>query len=95
MGIMIWIRGARLKTLPLAIAPVLIGASLAWRDASERRVAVAVLCGFVALLLQIAANFAIDLLPMDYLDGYADAWACGLPANSYRRGPRLVSWLPV
>ena len=41
---MIWIRGARLKTLPLAIAPVLIGASLAWRDAGERRVAVAVLC---------------------------------------------------
>ena len=37
MGIMIWIRGARLKTLPLAIAPVLIGASLAWRDAGERR----------------------------------------------------------
>lgn len=64
MGITIWIRGARLKTLPLAIAPVLIGASLAWRDAGERRVAVAVLCGFVALLLQIAANFAND-----YSDG--------------------------
>lgn len=61
---MIWIRGARLKTLPLAIAPVLIGASLAWCDADERRVAVAVLCGFVALLLQIAANFAND-----YSDG--------------------------
>ena len=43
MGMTIWIRGARLKTLPLAIAPVLIGASLAWRDAGERRVAVAVL----------------------------------------------------
>lgn len=64
MGMTIWIRGARLKTLPLAIAPVLIGASLAWRDAGERRVAVAVLCGFVALLLQIAANFAND-----YSDG--------------------------
>ena len=64
MGITIWIRGARLKTLPLSIAPVLIGASLAWRDAGERRVAVAVLCGFVALLLQIAANFAND-----YSDG--------------------------
>lgn len=64
MGIMIWIRGARLKTLPLAIAPVLIGASLAWHDAGEHRIAVAVLCGFVALLLQIAANFAND-----YSDG--------------------------
>lgn len=64
MGIMIWIRGARLKTLPLAIAPVLIGASLAWHDAGQRRVVVASLCGFVALLLQIAANFAND-----YSDG--------------------------
>lgn len=61
---MIWIRGARLKTLPLAIAPVLIGASLAWHDAGQRRVVVASLCGFVALLLQIAANFAND-----YSDG--------------------------
>lgn len=64
MRVSTWIRGARLKTLPLSIAPVLIGASMAWRDAVEHRVAVAVLCGFVALLLQIAANFAND-----YSDG--------------------------
>ena len=64
MGMAIWIRGARLKTLPLAVAPVLIGASLAWHDAAGHRVVVAVLCGFVALLLQIAANFAND-----YSDG--------------------------
>ena len=64
MGISTWIRGARLKTLPLAVAPVLIGASLAWHDAAGHRVVVAVLCGFVALLLQIAANFAND-----YSDG--------------------------
>lgn len=64
MGISTWIRGARLKTLPLAVAPVLIGASLAWHDAAGHRVVVAVLCGFVALLLQVAANFAND-----YSDG--------------------------
>lgn len=64
MRVSTWIRGARLKTLPLSIAPVLIGVSMAWRDAGEHRVAVAVLCGFVALLLQIAANFAND-----YSDG--------------------------
>lgn len=64
MRVSTWIRGARLKTLPLSIAPVLIGTSMAWRDAGEHRVAVAVLCGFVALLLQIAANFAND-----YSDG--------------------------
>ena len=64
MRVSTWIRGARLKTLPLSIAPVLIGTSMAWHDAGEHRVAVAVLCGFVALLLQIAANFAND-----YSDG--------------------------
>ena len=85
---MIWIRGARLKTLPLAIAPVLIGASLAWRDAGERRVAVAVLCGFVALLLQIAANFAND-----YSDGIRGTDAGrAIAGEQLSRGPaRLVA----
>ena len=85
---MIWIRGARLKTLPLAIAPVLIGASLAWRDADKRRVAVAVLCGFVALLLQIAANFAND-----YSDGIRGTDAGrAIAGEQLSRGPaRLVA----
>lgn len=88
MGMTIWIRGARLKTLPLAIAPVLIGASLAWRDAGERRVAVTVLCGFVALLLQIAANFAND-----YSDGIRGTDAGRAIADEQvSRGPaRLVA----
>lgn len=88
MGMTIWIRGARLKTLPLAIAPVLIGESLAWRDAGERRVAVAVLCGFVALLLQIAANFAND-----YSDGIRGTDAGRAIADEQlSRGPaRLVA----
>ncbi len=97
-----WIRGARLKTLPLAIAPVIIGAALSWKgvfvcsqdgdmphescpffgsqhDLGEMEygslagacqtsptwfVLVAVLCGCVALFLQVAANFAND-----YSDG--------------------------
>lgn len=85
---MIWIRGARLKTLPLAIAPVLIGASLAWHDAGEHRIAVAVLCGFVALLLQIAANFAND-----YSDGIRGTDAGRAIADEQlSRGPaRLVA----
>ena len=79
---------ARLKTLPLAIAPVLIGASLAWRDAGERRVAVAVLCGSVALLLQIAANFAND-----YSDGIRGTDAGrAIAGEQLSRGPaRLVA----
>ncbi|MBU9111713.1 1,4-dihydroxy-2-naphthoate octaprenyltransferase [Bifidobacterium ruminantium] len=106
MRISTWVRGARLKTLPLAIAPVIIGASLSWRgmfvysqggdllhepcpffggqhDLGEMRlgslvgvcqrsvgwfVLVAVLCGCVALFLQIAANFAND-----YSDGVRGA----------------------
>ena len=97
-----WIRGARLKTLPLAIAPVIIGTALSWKsvfvysqdggiphescpffgsqhDLGEMKygslagacqtspawfVLVAVLCGCVALFLQVAANFAND-----YSDG--------------------------
>lgn len=88
MGMTIWIRGARLKTLPLAIAPVLIGASLAWHDAGEHRIAVAVLCGFVALLLQIAANFAND-----YSDGIRGTDAGRAIADEQlSRGPaRLVA----
>lgn len=102
MKMSIWIHGARLKTLPLAIAPVIIGAALSWKDVfvysrggdvlrascpffggqydlgeTKRSslvgacqispawfVLVAVLCGCVALFLQIAANFAND-----YSDG--------------------------
>ena len=102
MQVSTWIRGARLKTLPLAIAPVIIGAALSWQgtfvysqdgdirhdpcpffggqhDLGEWKlgslvgvcqrsvgwfVLVAVLCGCVALFLQIAANYAND-----YSDG--------------------------
>lgn len=102
MKMSIWIHGARLKTLPLAIAPVIIGAALSWKDVfvysrggdvlrascpffggqydlgETKRgslvgacqispawfVLVAVLCGCVALFLQIAVNFAND-----YSDG--------------------------
>lgn len=133
-----WIRGARLKTLPLAIAPVIIGTALSWKgvfvysqggdilhepcpffggqhDLRETKlgsmvgtcqtslswfVLVAVLCGCVALFLQIAANFAND-----YSDGVrgtdegrgADmepgrSSAGTLPTRDTPRGPaRLVA----
>ncbi|EFO77053.1 1,4-dihydroxy-2-naphthoate octaprenyltransferase [Bifidobacterium dentium JCVIHMP022] len=133
-----WIRGARLKTLPLAIAPVIIGTALSWKgvfvysqggdilhepcpffggqhDLKETKlgsmvgtcqtslswfVLVAVLCGCVALFLQIAANFAND-----YSDGVrgtdegrgADmepgrSSAGTLPTRDTPRGPaRLVA----
>ena len=58
-----WIQGARPRTLPAAIAPVLIGSSAAFELDSFRPVN-AVLAAFVALLLQIGVNYAND-----YSDG--------------------------
>jgi 1,4-dihydroxy-2-naphthoate octaprenyltransferase len=55
-----WVLGARVRTLPAAVAPVLVGTSLA----SEIKLINAVLALVVALTLQIAVNFAND-----YSDG--------------------------
>ncbi len=71
-----WIVGARVKTLPAAVAPVLIGTSYAekinWRNAFLALV--------VSLFLQIAVNFAND-----YSDGVRGT-------DTHRIGPvRLVA----
>ncbi|MDJ0355123.1 1,4-dihydroxy-2-naphthoate polyprenyltransferase [Paenarthrobacter sp. PH39-S1] len=58
-----WIEGARLRTLPMAIAPVIIGTAAAY-DLGALRPVNAVLAACVALLLQIGVNFAND-----YSDG--------------------------
>jgi 1,4-dihydroxy-2-naphthoate polyprenyltransferase len=55
----IWIDAARPRTLPAAIAPVLVGSALAWRDGSFSAPA-ALLCLGFALLVQIGTNFAND-----------------------------------
>jgi 1,4-dihydroxy-2-naphthoate octaprenyltransferase len=62
-NIRLWIEGARLRTLPLAIAPVAIGAGAA--DAMQRfDLLLTALALGVALFLQIGVNFAND-----YSDG--------------------------
>ncbi|MHC6222129.1 1,4-dihydroxy-2-naphthoate polyprenyltransferase [Arthrobacter sp. MMS24-S77] len=58
-----WIQGARLRTLPAAIAPVLIGTAAAY-ELQSFRVLNAILAALVALLLQIGVNYAND-----YSDG--------------------------
>ncbi|MEQ4518788.1 1,4-dihydroxy-2-naphthoate polyprenyltransferase [Pseudarthrobacter sp. B907] len=58
-----WIQGARLRTLPAAIAPVLIGSAAAYELDGFRPVN-AVLAAMVALLLQVGVNYAND-----YSDG--------------------------
>jgi 1,4-dihydroxy-2-naphthoate octaprenyltransferase len=62
-NIRIWIEGARLRTLPLAIAPVAIGAGAADAMQSFDLLLTALALG-VALFLQIGVNFAND-----YSDG--------------------------
>jgi len=55
----VWLLASRPKTLPAAIAPVLVGTALAYREgAFVLPAAVAALA--VALLLQVGANFAND-----------------------------------
>jgi len=58
-----WIQGARLRTLPAAIAPVLIGSAAAY-ELQSFRLPNAILAALVALLLQIGVNYAND-----YSDG--------------------------
>ncbi|PWJ66779.1 1,4-dihydroxy-2-naphthoate polyprenyltransferase [Rathayibacter iranicus] len=59
-----WIAGARLRTLPLAVAPVLIGTGATQVLDEGWHWVRALLCLAVALALQIAVNFAND-----YSDG--------------------------
>ena len=82
-GARAWIAGARVRTLPAAVVPVLVGTAaargvdgplVAWR---------AVAAGIVALALQVATNYAND-----YSDGIR-----GTDDPGGRVGPvRLVGW---
>ncbi|HEX4903082.1 MAG TPA: 1,4-dihydroxy-2-naphthoate polyprenyltransferase [Acidimicrobiales bacterium] len=82
-GTRAWIAGARVRTLPAAVVPVLVGTAaargvdgplVAWR---------AVAAGIVALALQVATNYAND-----YSDGIR-----GTDDPGARVGPvRLVGW---
>jgi 1,4-dihydroxy-2-naphthoate octaprenyltransferase len=56
----------RPRTLPAAVAPVLVGSALAWRAAAFN-LAASLLCLAFALLVQIGANFANDYY--DFLHG--------------------------
>ncbi|MFU8860134.1 MAG: 1,4-dihydroxy-2-naphthoate polyprenyltransferase [Cyclonatronaceae bacterium] len=54
-----WIEAARLRTLPAAFAPVLIGASIAYAD-NQLNTAITLIAVVCALLIQIGTNFAND-----------------------------------
>lgn len=55
----IWAAAARPRTLPAAVAPVLVGTALAWRAGGFDALAASI-CLVFALLMQIGANFAND-----------------------------------
>ncbi len=59
-----WVAGARPRTLPAAVSPVLVGTALIRRDHHGINYLNALLALLVSLLLQIAVNFAND-----YSDG--------------------------
>jgi 1,4-dihydroxy-2-naphthoate octaprenyltransferase len=55
----VWLSAIRVRTLPAAVAPVLVGSALAWRDRVFQPVAAGLCLGF-ALLIQVGTNFAND-----------------------------------
>ncbi|HEY9721695.1 MAG TPA: 1,4-dihydroxy-2-naphthoate polyprenyltransferase [Oscillatoriaceae cyanobacterium] len=65
-GAGVWFSAARPRTLPAAIAPVIVGSALAWHDRAFDARAAALCLGF-ALLIQIGTNFANDYY--DFLHG--------------------------
>lgn len=76
----IWVVGARPRTLPAAIAPVLVGTSLIHRDHHSVNYLNALLALLLSLLLQIAVNYSND-----YSDGIRGT-------DDHRVGPvRLVA----
>lgn len=84
-----WIGAARLRTLPLAVAPVILGTAAAQVTDRELHWVIALACLSVAVLLQVGVNFAND-----YSDGIrgTDAVRVG-PARltaSGRVSPRQV-----
>ncbi|AHF92161.1 1,4-dihydroxy-2-naphthoate prenyltransferase [Opitutaceae bacterium TAV5] len=62
----IWLAATRPRTLPAAVAPVLVGTALACRAGAQRPWAAAACLGF-ALLIQIGTNFANEYF--DFLKG--------------------------
>lgn len=87
----IWFLASRPRTLPAAVAPVLVGSALAWRDGGFDPRAAALCLGF-ALLVQIGTNFANDYY--DFVRG-ADTAARVGPRRAVAAGwvsPQAMRW---
>jgi 1,4-dihydroxy-2-naphthoate octaprenyltransferase len=78
MGIRAWITGARVRTLPLAVAPILLGSATA-STIDRFDLVLSLLALAVALLLQIGVNYAND-----YSDGVRGT-------DAFRVGPQRIT----
>ena len=78
----IWLAATRPRTLPAAVAPVLVGSALAWRDGKGDGAA-AGLCLAFAVLVQIGTNFANDYY--DFVNGADTAARVGPRSRRQRR----------
>ena len=96
-GVAVWFEAARPRTLPAAVAPVLVGSALAWRADTFQAVPASLCLGF-ALLVQVGTNFANDYY--DFLRG-ADtaarvgprrAVAAGLVTPAAMRGAMIATF---
>ena len=91
----IWLAALRPRTLPAALAPVLVGSALAWRD-GRFSAAAAILCLGFAVLVQVGTNFANDYY--DFVRGADNASRVG-PRRAVAAGlvtpatMRTVMWL--
>ena len=74
-----WVGAARLRTLPLAVAPVILGTGAAQVTDPHLHWVIALACLAVAVLLQIGVNFAND-----YSDGIRGT-------DAYRVGPARLT----
>ena len=87
--LIVWIAATRPRTLPLAVAPVLVGSALA-RHSGSLDLRASGLCLLFAVLAQISANFANDYF--DYIKG-ADTGARVGPRRAVASGlvsPRVM-----
>lgn len=78
MGFRTWVTGARVRTLPLAVAPVLLGSATA-ATIDRFNLLLSFLALLVALCLQIAVNYAND-----YSDGIRGT-------DEHRVGPKRLT----
>lgn len=75
-----WIRAARPRTLSIAVAPVMVGAALAWRETGVPAIVPVLTALVAAMAIQIGTN-----LMNDYADGKRGADGAG------RLGPARVT----